>query len=134
MIQKIMWRALTAAIACLLLIGTSSGPALADDEEGFRYWVEPIDLWILEQDLDTNSSKFEEYRDLSSGLWAGLKLYGESADGDRNLALRLRGIGRDDARYTLDYRLEGSTPSASTTTRSRTASATTRRCSGTSRR
>ncbi len=106
MIRETRKHALASGIALLLLLGGLPGSAAADD--GFRLWVDPIDLWVLEKDQDTESSKFQEYRDLSSGLWAGLKLYGESADGgDRNFAILLRGIGREDARYMLDYRLEG---------------------------
>lgn len=107
MVNKHVRQALVLA-TCLLLLGWLPPTASADEDSGFRLWVEPIDLWVLEKDQDTNSSKFQEYRDLRSGLWAGLKLYGESADGgDRNLAVRLQGIGREDARYMLDYRREG---------------------------
>ena len=107
MIRDTRSYALASGIALWMVFGGLPGVASADDD-GFRLWVDPVDLWVLELDQDTVSSKFQEYRDLSSGLWAGLKLYGESADGgDRNFAFRLRGIGREDARYTVDYRLEG---------------------------
>jgi MtrB/PioB family decaheme-associated outer membrane protein len=107
MIGENTWRLLASGIACLALVGLINGPAAADDENGFRFWVEPIDLWALEKDQDTNSSKFQEYLDLESGFWASLKLYGESDDGDRTLAVRLSAIGRDHARYGLDYGLAG---------------------------
>jgi len=98
---------LTATV--LLLLGAAlPAPAAASEDSDFRLWAEAVDLWLLEKYQDTSSSKFQEYRDLSSGLWAGLNLFGESAEGgDRNLAVRLRGIGREDARYMFDYRVEG---------------------------
>ncbi len=107
MIRETRSYALASGLALALVVWGLPTAATADDD-GFRLWVEPVDIFVLELDQDTNSSKFQEYRDLSSGLWAGLKLFGESADGgDRNFALRMRGIGRQDARYTFDYRLEG---------------------------
>ena len=108
MLRNKDWKFLAPTAACLLLIGFSSELALADDTEGFRLWVEPIDLEVLEKDLDTNSSKFEEYRDLKSGFRPSLNLFGESADGNRTLVVRAESIGRDDARTTLDYGLAGS--------------------------
>ncbi len=100
--------ALVSTFALLLVFGGLPDQASAAEDDGFRLWVDPIDIWVLERDQDTKSSQFQEYRDLSSGLWLGLDLFGETADGgDRNFAVRLRGVGRDDARYSLDYRLEG---------------------------
>ncbi len=107
MITDNMGKTFTVLVASLLLFAASPGIALAQDESEFRLWVEPLDLWVLEKDQDTNSSKFQEYRDLQSGFWAGLRAYGESEDGDRTLAIRLSAIGRDHARYGLDYRLAG---------------------------
>ncbi|MBT8241550.1 MAG: MtrB/PioB family outer membrane beta-barrel protein [Acidimicrobiia bacterium] len=98
---------MASAIACVVLVGMTATPATAGDDEGFRLWVKPVSVWFLEADQDSNSSKFEEYLDLSSGLWAGLRIGGESADGDRTLALDMSAIGRDHARYTLDYGLSG---------------------------
>lgn len=97
----------STAVVLLLVLGGPQ-PSLWASDDGFRLWFEDIDLWMLEEDQDTVSSKFQEYRDFSTGLWAGLNLFGESADGgDRNFAIRLRGLGREDARHSLDYRLEG---------------------------
>jgi MtrB/PioB family decaheme-associated outer membrane protein len=90
-----------------VLVGITIAPAAADEDEGFRLWAEPISLWVIDTHQDTNSSKFQEYLDLSPGLWAGLRIGGESADGDRAFALDMSAIGRDHARYTLDYSLSG---------------------------
>ncbi len=106
MIRETKSFARISGLALLLVFAGLPGSALA--QEAFRLWVDPVDFWVLEMEQDTKSSQFQEYRDLSSGLWAGLNLYGESGDGgDRNFAIRLKGIGRDDARYKLDYRVEG---------------------------
>ena len=71
---------------------------------GFRLWLDPLTLGLLETDVDTDSAKFEEYRDLGSGMhFPELGIFGESADGERTLAIRARNIGREDARYGLDY-------------------------------
>ncbi len=107
MIRHTRQYALASGLAVLLALLVLPGAAPAEDD-GFRLWVDTVDLWVLELDQDTKSSKFQEYRDLGSGLWAGMKLYGESADGgNRNFAIRLKGIGREDGRYNLDYRVEG---------------------------
>ncbi|MCP4204688.1 MAG: MtrB/PioB family decaheme-associated outer membrane protein [bacterium] len=108
MIRDNMRQALTIVVASLLLFATGAGVATAGDDDGFRLWVEPLDFWVLEKDQDTNSSKFQEYRDLQSGLYANLKAYGESEDGDRTLAIRMSAIGRDHARYNVDYGVAGS--------------------------
>lgn len=74
---------------------------------GFTFRVDPLVIGVLETDVDTASSKFEEYRDLSSGFLGSLRLEGESGDGDRTLGFSAGRIGRDDARYTLTYGLSG---------------------------
>ncbi len=73
--------------------------------QGFTFRVDPLVLQVLETDVDTESSKFEEYRDLDSGFRPSLHLFGEG--GDRTLDIRADAIGRDDARYTLDYGVSG---------------------------
>jgi MtrB/PioB family decaheme-associated outer membrane protein len=57
----------------------------------------------MESDVDTESSKWEEYRDLSSGFVLPLlNIEGRGAD-DRWLDFRARNVRRDDARYTFGY-------------------------------
>ena len=107
MIGESMKKIIAFAIVCPLLAGLATAPAAAGDDGGFKLWVKPVSLWVLESDIDTNSSKFQEYLDLSSGLWAGLNIYGEDEAGDRTLALRMQAIGRDHARYQMDYALAG---------------------------
>jgi MtrB/PioB family decaheme-associated outer membrane protein len=100
--------AIALALGCVFVVSAGLGPAAAAADDGsFRLWVEPVSLWVLDKSQDTNSSKFEEYLDLTSGLWASMKIGGESEDGDRTLSLDLNAIGRDHARYTLDYGYSG---------------------------
>lgn len=107
MIRFTTVKTVTIVLASLLVLGAGAPPATAGDDDGFRLWVDPLDFWVLEKDQNNNSSKFQEYRDLQSGLWANLNAYGESEDGDRTLAIRMSAIGRDHARYTVDYGLAG---------------------------
>lgn len=94
------------AAASILLLLTAAAPAFSDDHE-FTWSLEELEIGVLEKDVDTDSAKFEEYRDFKSGIRPSFKLFGESADGNRTLALNADGIGRNDARYTLDYGLAG---------------------------
>ncbi len=76
------------------------------EAKAFTFRVDPVVLQVLETDVDTESSKFEEYRDLDSGFRPSLHLLGEGR-GDRALDIRADAIGRDDARYTLSYGVPG---------------------------
>ncbi len=81
-------------------------PAAAD--EGFKLRFDPVILQSLEVDVDTDSSKFNEYRDIRSGFQLPqLHIAGESADGERTLVFRAQHALREDARYTLEYDLAG---------------------------
>lgn len=71
----------------------------------FTFRIDPLLLQVLETDVDTDSSKFEEYRDLDSGFRPSFHLVGDG--GERQLDIRAEAIGRDDARYTLDYDVAG---------------------------
>jgi MtrB/PioB family decaheme-associated outer membrane protein len=98
---------LATTVALALLLAGAAGAASAAD--GFRFWVDALVIENLVTEVDTESAKVEEYRDLNSGLsMSKLKLYGASADGQRTLALRLYDVDREDARYQLDYGLAGS--------------------------
>lgn len=77
------------------------------EEQGFSFRFDPVVIGVLETHVDTDSAKFEEYRDLDSGFLASLGIVGESADGDRTFDFRAAHIGRDDARYALSYGLSG---------------------------
>lgn len=68
---------------------------------GFTFRADPIVLGLWEADVDTDSSKWEEYRDVSSGFVPSLNLEGE--DGDRFLTFRGQNMRRDDARYNFSY-------------------------------
>jgi MtrB/PioB family decaheme-associated outer membrane protein len=93
---------LLSPAALLCLRAGLTGPVAA--QEGFSFRLDPLVLEDLWTDVDTDSAKFEEYRDLASGFrLRKLHLSGESADGERWLDLRLRNVGRQDARYLFDY-------------------------------
>ena len=77
----------------------------AAEAREFTFQLDPVVLQVLETDVDTESSRFEEYRDLDSGFRPSLHLVGEG--GDRGLDFRAEAIGRDDARYTLSYGVSG---------------------------
>ena len=82
--------------------------ARAHDTDEFHFHFDPVIFEVLEVDVDTNSSKFNEYRDIRSGFQLPtLRLFGESPDGDRTFSLRADNVRRDDARYTLDYGVAG---------------------------
>ena len=62
-------------------------------------------LWL---DQDTDSSKFQEYRDLSDGFRVQLGLTGMTPDGKRRLDFQVVNGGKDDAFYGLAYDVAGS--------------------------
>lgn len=93
-----------AALLCV-------APATADDSagRGFHFEIDPLTISWENVDVDTNSAKFNEYRDLDDGiLLEKLRIFGSDADGNRNLSFTATRGGREDARYTFDYRSEGS--------------------------
>ncbi len=97
--------AVLAGFFCL----AAAAPAAAQDAaaQGFTFRVDPLVFAVLETDVDTDSAKFEEYRDLGSGFLASLDVEGESADHNRTFDFAAARIGREDARYTLAYGLSG---------------------------
>lgn len=98
------------AIPLLLAALAFGGSTLsaADHEPSFHFNVEPLDFEALFTDVDTNSSKFEEYRDMDSGaIVRRLRLLGESTDRNRTMDFDILNAGRADSRYTLRYRNSG---------------------------
>jgi MtrB/PioB family decaheme-associated outer membrane protein len=79
----------------------------AGEAKDFHFRVDPLVLAVLYTDVDTDSAKFQEYRDLSSGFAPALHVAGESGDGERTFDFWASNIRRDDARYTLDYGVAG---------------------------
>ena len=77
---------------------TTQGEQTSTD---FTFRVDPVVLGLWEADVDTDSSKWEEYRDVSSGFVPSLNVEGEG--GDRFLTFQGQNIRRDDARYTFSY-------------------------------
>lgn len=98
-------QATAAAIAALLLLTPTRSRAQSEDgDTGFQLRADPITLMPFWSDVDTRSSKFEEYRDMSSGMTIPeLNLFGHSADGNRTFAFFGEKLLRDDARYTMRY-------------------------------
>ncbi|MFP5287884.1 MAG: hypothetical protein ACLGI9_19255, partial [Thermoanaerobaculia bacterium] len=72
-------------------------------EQGFTFTADPVSFGILESDVDTDSSKWQEYRDLSSGFVIPLLNVEGRGGGDRWLDFRAANVRRDDARYTFGY-------------------------------
>lgn len=92
--------------AALALAGTS----LAAEEEkgtGFSLKMERLDIAVYDVDLDTDSSKFNEYRDWSSGFAIPRMKISGADDKGRYLDFKSTWVGRRDARYTLDYGVSG---------------------------
>ncbi|MEZ5332282.1 MAG: MtrB/PioB family outer membrane beta-barrel protein [Thermoanaerobaculia bacterium] len=91
-----------SALLCFVMGVAGTGAAVAD--EGFTFHLDPLVIENLYTDVDTESAKFEEYRDLGTGFrLRQLDLFGESEALDREMELKLRNAGRDDARYMFDY-------------------------------
>lgn len=93
------------ATGLLLLAGLSSAAAAEDktQEKGFSFSADPLVIGAISTDVDTNSSKFQEYRDLSSGATLGFNLLGISGDGERVFNVTGVNVRRDDARYSIEY-------------------------------
>jgi MtrB/PioB family decaheme-associated outer membrane protein len=117
-------RKIELAVIALVLVVLAVGPAAAADPsdaanvanvadkaeatKAFIFHLDPLDFGVQLTDVDNNSAKFEEYRDLKSGfILPKLGLTGESGDGNRTFSLQAENLRRDDARYTLDYGVAG---------------------------
>ncbi len=102
-------RQLKLAVPILAALALIAGPArAADEEKGFDFHLDSLDFGVQMTDLDTDSAKFEEYRDQHSGfVIPHLALSGESKDGNRTFNFVAANVRRDDARYTLDYGVAG---------------------------
>jgi MtrB/PioB family decaheme-associated outer membrane protein len=99
-------------VSTLLLITagwlTLAGPGLAHKTDQFHFHIDPIVFEVLSVDVDTDSSKFNEYRDIQSGFnLPELRVFGETPDGNRTIELRAEHVLRDDARYELEYDVAG---------------------------
>lgn len=97
-------RSRSLAIVAAGIAAIAAGPVRAADAGGFSLHLDPLPLGGIWVDVDTNSAKFEEYRDMSNGFYVPeLKLWGGDEAGDRWLDFRAENVSRDDARYTLGY-------------------------------
>jgi MtrB/PioB family decaheme-associated outer membrane protein len=96
--------ALLAAACGLALVS----PARAHETDQFHFHIDPLIFEVLDVDVDTNSSKFNEYRDIQSGFnLPFFHLFGETPDRNRSVDLRAEHVLRDDARYVLTYDVAG---------------------------
>ena len=59
---------ITLAWVALLAV---AGNAVADDD-GFHFYLDPVLLQPFYTDVDNNSAKFEEYRDMDSAMTGAL--------------------------------------------------------------
>jgi MtrB/PioB family decaheme-associated outer membrane protein len=102
------WLALTAGALLLAALPLAAQEpaeeaAPSGETQGFTFTVDPIVFGVLESTVDTDSSKWEEYRDLSSGFVIPLlNVEGRGAD-DRFLDFRAENVRRGDARYNFGY-------------------------------
>lgn len=95
--------ATSLAAAALLLNGAPSAA-----ESGFKLHLDKLVVGVYDVDVDTDSSKFNEYRDWSSGFQVPkIKVSGEDAESGRYLDFAATWVGRRDARYGLEYGVEG---------------------------
>jgi MtrB/PioB family decaheme-associated outer membrane protein len=96
--------ALLSSAAIALAAGLPARAADGDEERAFYFTLDPVVLQPLFVDVDTESSKFEEYRDMDSGMVIPmLRLFGESGSHNRTFEFEAVSPGRADERYTLRY-------------------------------
>jgi MtrB/PioB family decaheme-associated outer membrane protein len=76
----------------------------ASESQGFTFTLDPIVFGIFESTVDTDSAKWQEYRDMTSGfVIPRLNIEGRDPNDDRFLDFRAANVRRDDARYTFGY-------------------------------
>lgn len=94
-------------LALALSLGVTNSVALRADCE-MEFDLENLFVEALDVQLDQDSSKFNEYRDLTDGFrLPSLTLHGYDAKTERFLDLRIVNGGRNDARYAFGYGVEG---------------------------
>jgi MtrB/PioB family decaheme-associated outer membrane protein len=98
----------TVRLAFFAALAVACGSLSAEEKPGgFTLKMDRLDLAVYDVDVDTNSSKFNEYRDWSSGFAIPrMKISGEDDKG-RYLEFKSSWVGRRDARYMLDYGVSG---------------------------
>jgi len=95
--------ATSLAAAALLLTGA---PLAA--EGGFQLHLDELVVGVYDVDIDTDSSKFNEYRDWNTGFQVPkIKVSGEDAETGRYLDFSAVWVGRRDARYGFEYGVSG---------------------------
>lgn len=109
LLAALLWLGTTAATAqeAASAEPAPAEPAQQEDEvKGFLWHLDSLVIGARDTDSDTRSSKFEEYRDVSSGYLMSFHLTGEGA-GDHVFDLDAANVSRDDARYTLNLGVPG---------------------------
>lgn len=112
MSRKIFSRLRTTAsallVAGLLTTGLLTTSPLSAEGDEFHLALDSLSFGFLDNHVDTDSAKFQEYRDLKSGFdLTNLRLRGISGDGNRVLSIAADNVGRDDARYGFSYGFSG---------------------------
>jgi MtrB/PioB family decaheme-associated outer membrane protein len=108
------WLALTVLVAGALLatlpVAAQEPAEPAEDNasssapQGFTFTIDPIVFGIFESTVDTDSAKWEEYRDMSSGfVIPRLNIEGRDPSDGRYLDFHAVNTGRQDARYDFGY-------------------------------
>ena len=100
----------TKSLRVLLVLATVvllSAPGLrAGDDSDFKFHLDPFVIGGLFTDVDTDSAKYEEYRDKDGSMVIPyFHLLGR--DDERTLDFWARNVRRTDARYTALYRVDG---------------------------
>lgn len=99
------WLALTLLLVPLSVAAQEPAEetAPAEEPQGFTFTIDPIVFGIMESTVDTNSAKWQEYRDLSSGFSIPLLNIEGRGAGDRYLDFHGENVRYDDARYNFGY-------------------------------
>lgn len=97
---------LLCAAALLALV---AAPAVrAGDDGDFKLHLDSLVFGPQYVDVDTDSAKFNEYRDITDGFKVPkVAISGDDEAGLRQMSVLLRNVGQRDARYTLDYDVSG---------------------------
>ena len=84
------------SVLALLALGPNGASA---DSTGFSFYLDPVQIDRLWTDVDTNSSKFQEYRDLTSGVrLTHLRFGADTADLKRSLEVQVQNADQEKRR------------------------------------
>ncbi|MCB1034784.1 MAG: MtrB/PioB family outer membrane beta-barrel protein [Acidobacteria bacterium] len=102
------WTNCTILLTAASLLIIAPSPQAGAEEPSFKITMDPIIFEGNYLDQDTDSSRSQEYRDLSDGFrLTQLNLRGLSSDLKRELRFQVLNGGKDDAFYGLTYDVGG---------------------------